>query len=219
LLILLRSFLVFSSPPFFGGVFLLLPIVFFSEGPDLSHGFVQFRDLYVKNPLVDPLNKVKVSSSDVALEILKDDKWIPISQEFVTSTAEKFANAVGFSRSDRVNVNLPLHTLTGKIAGIFGVLSNLSVIVIPSQTFDAKATLKAVQEERCNVLLLSTAQLEEVLKQPKADYKQGLLEKVVVVKKPSTAVRDGLLSSAKDFLHVSDIKVASISPSGDVTVA
>ena len=134
----------------------------------------------MKNPLVDPLEKVTVSGDDVALEVLRDDSWHSVSQSFITKTAKSFADGVGLTRNDRVNVSIPLHTLFGKIAGLYGVMANLSVIIVPSRTFDAKETLKTANEETCNTLLLTPSQLEEVAKEVTASKAIGLQDFTIV---------------------------------------
>jgi len=189
-------------------------------GHHRSHGFVQFRDLYLKNPLSDPLKKISVSGDEAALSVLSPEgKWLNISQSELLQSAKNFANGVGLTRDDRVHVNIPLYSVPGKVAGLYGVLTNLSCLIIPGRSFDSGEAIKTLKEEICSVLLVTTDQLKSILADPQIKSENfEHLEKVVVVDDPSSLPSNDLLTEAKTTFRVSDVKVASISYNGTVSI-
>ena len=57
-----------------------------------------------------------------------------------------------YSPSDRICLPVPFYHCFGCVIGSLAALTHASAIVLPSETFDAKACLRAVQEERCTSL-------------------------------------------------------------------
>ncbi|ALV45573.1 AMP-binding protein [Arthrobacter alpinus] len=64
---------------------------------------------------------------------------------FVTET-------IGFTEQDRLCVPVPFYHCFGMVMGNLGATTHGAALVIPAPSFDAAATLRAVQEERCTAL-------------------------------------------------------------------
>ncbi len=64
---------------------------------------------------------------------------------FVTET-------LGFTEQDRLCVPVPFYHCFGMVMANLGAMTHGAAIVIPAPAFDAAATLRAVEEERCTAL-------------------------------------------------------------------
>jgi fatty-acyl-CoA synthase len=64
---------------------------------------------------------------------------------FVTET-------IRFTNEDRLCIPVPFYHCFGMVMGNLGATSHGAAMVIPAPSFDAAATLKAVQDERCTAL-------------------------------------------------------------------
>src|SRR2546425_513876 len=57
-----------------------------------------------------------------------------------------------YSSADRICLPVPFYHCFGCVMGSFGALTHGSALVLPSESFDAQASLAAIQEERCTAL-------------------------------------------------------------------
>jgi fatty-acyl-CoA synthase len=57
-----------------------------------------------------------------------------------------------YTRADRICLSVPFYHCFGCVMGTLAALTHGSAIVLPSESFDAEASLNAVQEERCTSL-------------------------------------------------------------------
>ncbi|ALE92258.1 AMP-binding protein [Arthrobacter alpinus] len=64
---------------------------------------------------------------------------------FVTET-------IGFTEQDKLCMPVPFYHCFGMVMGNLGATTHGAAIIIPAPSFDAAATLRAVQEERCTAL-------------------------------------------------------------------
>ncbi|WP_425861692.1 AMP-binding protein [Arthrobacter sp. TWP1-1] len=64
---------------------------------------------------------------------------------FVTET-------IGFTEQDRLCIPVPFYHCFGMVMGNLGATTHGAALIIPGPSFDAAATLRAVQEERCTAL-------------------------------------------------------------------
>jgi len=58
----------------------------------------------------------------------------------------------GYTAADRICVPVPLYHCFGMVMGNLGALTHGAAVVYPDQAFDPKATLEAIQAERCTSL-------------------------------------------------------------------
>ena len=60
--------------------------------------------------------------------------------------------ACGYSEADRICIPVPFYHCFGMVMGNLGATTHGACMVIPAASFDAEATLQAVEEERCTSL-------------------------------------------------------------------
>ncbi|MGH8423854.1 MAG: AMP-binding protein, partial [Pseudomonas fluorescens] len=78
-------------------------------------------------------------------------------------------NALGLTSKDRICVPVPLYHCFGMVLGNLAAMTHGAMVVYPSESFDAEATLQAIEDDRCTALygvptmfiaLLSTADFD-----------------------------------------------------------
>ena len=176
---------------------------------EASPGIGNFSHHLQKNPVRDPLNAIEVSGDNLALFVPHSGRWVGFKQSSLVQSGRKFAKAVGLNREDRVNMNLSLASVTGKAAGLFGVLDQMSCLVLPDRSFSAETTVESFSNEVCNTLMVTPAQLQEVLELNGMNpAKVDGLQKLIVVSDDGSLPSADQLTQAKSLLGASDIRVA-----------
>jgi fatty-acyl-CoA synthase len=79
-------------------------------------------------------------------------KGATLSHHNILNNGYFVGHLLGYTESDRVCVPVPFYHCFGMVMGNLGATSNGSTIVIPAPVFDAGATLRAVEQERCTSL-------------------------------------------------------------------
>jgi fatty-acyl-CoA synthase len=79
-------------------------------------------------------------------------KGATLSHHNILNNGYFVGRLLGYSAQDRVCVPVPFYHCFGMVMGNLASISNGSTIVIPAPAFDADATLRAVQDERCTSL-------------------------------------------------------------------
>ena len=79
-------------------------------------------------------------------------KGATLSHHNVLNNAFFVAELLGYSQVDRVCLPVPFYHCFGMVMGNLGCTTHGSTIVIPAPLFDAEATLRAVEQERCTSL-------------------------------------------------------------------
>ena len=59
---------------------------------------------------------------------------------------------LGYTPTDRVCVPVPFYHCFGMVIGTLAIVTHAATLVIPSEAFDARAVLEAVEDERCTSL-------------------------------------------------------------------
>ncbi|SKD04361.1 Acyl-CoA synthetase (AMP-forming)/AMP-acid ligase II [Burkholderia sp. CF099] len=130
-------------------------------GDEVTPGMLNFRD--VSRPAADEERQALQKVGD---DLQFDD---PINIQFTSGTtgAPKGATlshhsilnngffigeAIKLTTADRVCIPVPLYHCFGMVLGNLACLTHGSVMVFPSECFDALATLQTVAEERCTAL-------------------------------------------------------------------
>uniref|UniRef100_A0A7S4JTG0 AMP-dependent synthetase/ligase domain-containing protein n=1 Tax=Paramoeba aestuarina TaxID=180227 RepID=A0A7S4JTG0_9EUKA len=178
-------------------------------GMDASPGIGNFSHHLQKNPVRDPLNAIETSGDQLHLLTPHDGRWVGFDQASLVQSGREFAKAMGLNREDRVNMNLSLASVSGKAAGLFGVLDQMSCLVIPDRSFSAQSTVDSFTKEVCNTLMVTPSQLKEVLAvEGVSPAKFDGLQKLIVVSDDGSLPSADSLSQAKSKLGASDIRVA-----------
>lgn len=79
-------------------------------------------------------------------------KGAVLTHNNILNNARFVCQAIGFTEHDRVCVPVPLFHCFGMVLGSLGTHSHGATLVLPAESFDATATLAAVEEHRCTAL-------------------------------------------------------------------
>ncbi|MCA8953353.1 MAG: AMP-binding protein, partial [Planctomycetes bacterium] len=79
-------------------------------------------------------------------------KGVLLTHHNILNNARSCAEVLELGPSDRLCVPVPFYHCFGMVVSVLGAVTAGTTIVIPSPTFDAGATLHAVERERCTVL-------------------------------------------------------------------
>jgi len=79
-------------------------------------------------------------------------KGATLSHHNILNNGFFVGEACGYTSSDRVCLPVPFYHCFGMVMGNLGCTSHGATIVVPAPVFDAAATLKTVQDERCTSL-------------------------------------------------------------------
>ncbi len=79
-------------------------------------------------------------------------KGATLSHHNILNNGYFVGRLLGYTEEDRVCVPVPFYHCFGMVMGNIGATANGATIVTPAPAFDAAATLRAVQEERCTSL-------------------------------------------------------------------
>jgi fatty-acyl-CoA synthase len=79
-------------------------------------------------------------------------KGATLSHHNILNNGYFVAGRQGFTQTDRVCVPVPFYHCFGNVLGNLGATTHGACVVIPAPAFDARATLAAVEAERCTVL-------------------------------------------------------------------
>ncbi|WP_210035212.1 AMP-binding protein [Pseudonocardia parietis] len=79
-------------------------------------------------------------------------KGATLSHHNILNNGYYVGRLCGYTEHDRVCIPVPFYHCFGMVMGNLGCTTNGSTMVIPAQGFDPKATLKAVEQERCTSL-------------------------------------------------------------------
>jgi fatty-acyl-CoA synthase len=79
-------------------------------------------------------------------------KGATLSHHNILNNGHLVAGRQGWSEADRVCLPVPLYHCFGNVLGALGATTHGACVVLPAAGFDARATLAAVEQERCTVL-------------------------------------------------------------------
>ncbi|MCP5022731.1 MAG: AMP-binding protein [bacterium] len=79
-------------------------------------------------------------------------KGVLLTHNNILNNAFSVGEVLGLVPEDRVCVPVPFYHCFGMVISNLASVTHGSTIVVPSQSFEPEATLKAVQEERCTIL-------------------------------------------------------------------
>jgi fatty-acyl-CoA synthase len=79
-------------------------------------------------------------------------KGATLSHHGILNNAYFVARRQGWTAADRVCVPVPFYHCFGNVIGNLAAMAHGACVVIPAPAFDARATLTAIEQERCTVL-------------------------------------------------------------------
>ena len=79
-------------------------------------------------------------------------KGATLSHHNILNNGLFIGEILGYTPSDRVCVPVPFYHCFGMVIGTLAIVTHGSTLVVPSEAFEPRAVLEAVQEERCTSL-------------------------------------------------------------------
>lgn len=135
--------------------------------------FLAYRDLMQIDAMVQTRNKVaKLESKVTAADILNLQftsgstglpKTVALTQHGMVNSARYIALLMQVQPEDAINVPVPLFHAFGLVIGFCAALMAGASIVLPSEYFDASATLQAVEKYKCTGLYGVTTMFVDML--------------------------------------------------------
>ena len=111
----------------------------------------------------------------------------------------------GFTPQDRVCIPVPFYHCFGMVMGNLGAVTHGAAMVIPSDAFDPKAVLEAVQHERCTALYGVPTMFIAVLGQPDfSSYDLNTLRTGVMAGSPCPVE---VMKQAVDQMHMEEVTI------------
>lgn len=128
-------------------------------GNDVHPGCLPFFELLACVPDRDRLNAVERGLSfDDPINIqftsgtTGQPKGATLSHHNILNNGFFVGEAIGLKRGDRICIPVPLYHCFGMVMGNLACITHVSAMVYPGEGFEPRATLEAVQAERCNAL-------------------------------------------------------------------
>ena len=130
-----------------------------SLGDDLHPGCLPFSELLACRPDTDRLSALAVEidfDSPVNIQFTSgttgQPKGATLSHHNILNNGFSVGEAIGLKRGDRLCIPVPLYHCFGMVMGNLACLTHASAMIYPGEGFEPRATLEAVQAERCDGL-------------------------------------------------------------------
>ncbi|MCY4540775.1 MAG: AMP-binding protein [Rhodobacteraceae bacterium] len=98
-------------------------------------------------------------------------KGATLTHKNIVNNARFVAATLKFGPADRLCIPVPLYHCFGMVMGSLACMTTASTMVFPSDSFDARSTVEALQQERCTALYgvptMFVAMLDELASQPR----------------------------------------------------
>ena len=117
---------------------------FLADGERASAGELQARELELD--FDQPIN-IQYTSGTTGFP-----KGATLSHHNILNNGFFIGETLGYTSADRVCIPVPFYHCFGMVLGNLAVVTHGATIVVPSDAFDARATLEAVAAERCTSL-------------------------------------------------------------------
>ncbi|MFF5308831.1 AMP-binding protein [Streptomyces massasporeus] len=130
-----------------GGVPELREVVYFGDpGWEELLGRATADAVYAELSCDDPIN-IQYTSGTTGFP-----KGATLSHHNILNNGYFVGESIAYSEQDRICIPVPFYHCFGMVMGNLAATSHGACMVIPAPSFDPKATLEAVQQERCTSL-------------------------------------------------------------------
>jgi len=96
-------------------------------------------------------------------------KGATLSHRTIVNNAHFTARTMRYGERDRICVPVPFYHCFGMVLGVVAAVTHGACVVVPSEAFDARAVLHAVEAERCTALYGVPTMFIAMLEQPGLD--------------------------------------------------
>jgi fatty-acyl-CoA synthase len=132
-------------------------------------------------------------------------KGATLSHHNILNNGYFVAHLQGLTENDRLCAPVPLYHCFGCVMGNLGTMTHGAAIVYPAETFDPKATLEAVQAERCTSLYgVPTMFIAELAHPDFASYDLTSLRTGVMAGSPCPVE---VMRQVISKMHMSDVEI------------
>eukprot|EP01117_Protostelium_nocturnum_P014694 TRINITY_DN561_c0_g1_i2.p1 TRINITY_DN561_c0_g1~~TRINITY_DN561_c0_g1_i2.p1 ORF type:complete len:346 (-),score=80.40 TRINITY_DN561_c0_g1_i2:1220-2257(-) len=155
------------------------------------NGMDWMRVYQMTNPDPDllPWNDCDVSSSDaVVSNITIDGTEKSLTHEQVQSLVSEINKKLELGLHDRVCMAPSLSSLAGQVAGFWAPFLSGAVSVVPCVEFSVEDVVRAINVEKCNVLVGYEDQVNSILQHPKIK-EHSILQRALIVSQDATPLR------------------------------
>jgi len=118
-------------------------------------GMAAMKNIHIYDSIKRPLAKIKDNQDPkktCSMVFIEYKHMVELSELGIINTGYFVGLQIGLTSQDIICVNLPLHNGVGQALGMGMTLAFKAQMVIPSELFDAEATLFAISRDRCSVL-------------------------------------------------------------------
>lgn len=117
--------------------------------------FAELGDELPDQVLIDRRNELEIDD-DINIQYTSGTtgfpKGVTLTHNNILNNAATVSEAMGLSEKDRLCVPVPFYHCFGMVLGNLAAMTKGAAVIIPSASFDAGDTLKAVDSERCTAL-------------------------------------------------------------------
>jgi fatty-acyl-CoA synthase len=133
-------------------------------------------------------------------------KGVLLTHSNLLNNAYSVGQLLGLTPADRVCVPVPFYHCFGMVISNLGAITHGATIVIPSPSFDAAATLRAVDQERCTVLHgVPTMFIEELGELDAGTYDLASLRTGIMAGAPCPVE---VMRQVEERMHLPEILIA-----------
>jgi fatty-acyl-CoA synthase len=112
--------------------------------------------LLLANPADAPTGEGLVSSDPINIQFTSGTTGLPkgatLTHRNILNNGAQVGRGMAFTESDVLCIPVPLYHCFGMVMGVLNCLVHGAAMVLPSDAFDPKAVLAAIEAERCTAL-------------------------------------------------------------------
>jgi fatty-acyl-CoA synthase len=119
-------------------------------------GMMAYDALLLANPADAPTGEGLVSSDPINIQFTSGTTGLPkgatLTHRNILNNGAQVGRGMAFTESDVLCIPVPLYHCFGMVMGVLNCLVHGAAMVLPSDAFDPKAVLAAIEAERCTAL-------------------------------------------------------------------
>ena len=133
-------------------------------------------------------------------------KGVALSHHNILNNSFYVTEVMKFTSKDRLIIPVPLYHCFGMVLGNLGCMTHGATMIYPSESFDAKAVLEAIEEEKATVLYgVPTMFIAELEHQDFGNYDFSSLRTGIMAGSPCPVE---VMKKVNDLMHIPQITIA-----------